>query len=324
MRVTVTGAGGFIGGHLVNRLVRDGHEVKAVDIKHLIDWHQINARAGSVRLDCSDQEEARIACDGVDWVFNLAADMGGMGFIETNRALCAEDVRTTLTMIQAARDTGVTRYFYASSACIYPAGRQESTDGFSLAEHEAYPAQPEEGYGWAKLYGELLADYFYVDYGLDTRVARFHNIYGTHTAWDGGREKAPAAVCRKIAHAALTGEMTIPVWGDGYQTRSFCWVDDAVEGIMRLMNAPRRYPPLNVGSSECVSIRELYDMVAEIAGITPVYAFDKSAPQGVRGRNSDNALIREVFAWEPSTPLSVGMKELYAWILGEVSLPAVE
>jgi GDP-D-mannose 3',5'-epimerase len=321
MRVTVSGAGGFIGGHLVNRLVNEGYEVRAVDIKKFKDWNQINLNAISLVADCSDPRQALEAVTGSEWVFNLAADMGGMGFIETHRALCAEDVLTTLTMIQAAESAGVARYFYASSACVYPADAQVSPDVIPLAEHMAIPAEPEAGYGWAKLYGELLARYFWEDYGLETRTARFHNIYGTDTAYQGGREKAPAAVCRKVAHAAYTGDTTVEVWGDGEQTRSFCWVDDCVEGILRLM-ASDVTEPLNIGSDELVTINGLYEMVAEHAGVKINLAHDLDAPQGVRGRNSDNELIKARLGWAPSTPLAVGMAELYDWVAGEVAHPA--
>lgn len=315
MRVSVLGAGGMIGGHLVNRLVDEGYEVRAVDIKRAKDWHQSNLNADNYQMDAST--EAFPAVEGSEWVFNLAADMGGIGFIEGNKAACMMTVLTTANVLQACVDAGVSRLFYSSSACAYSSVHQDAADAAALAEWMAYPALPEDGYGWEKLFGERLARHFYEDYGLETRVARYHNIYATHTTWDGGREKAPAAVCRKVAYAALTGDTTIDVWGDGEQTRSFCWIDDCIEGTMRLMESDVR-EPLNIGSDELVTINRLYEMVAEYADVDIVLAHDLDAPQGVRGRNSDNTLIRERLGWAPETPLSVGMAALYDWVAREM------
>lgn len=317
MNVACLGAGGMIGGHLVARLLHEGHTVRAVDIKRTQVWEQFHPEAENLVLDCSDPKDAHRAVQDQGWVFNLAADMGGIGYIEGNRAACAMTVLTTANVLRACRDLGVARVFYSSSACVYPADAQTSPDVVALAEHQAIPAEPEAGYGWEKLYGELLARYFFEDYGLETRVARYHNIYATHTTWQGGREKAPAALCRKVATAVATGEHTISIWGDGEQTRSFCWIDDCIDGTLRLMASNVR-EPINIGSSELVTVNQLVDLLEEIAGVTLERTYDLSAPQGVRGRNSDNTLVRERLGWQPSTPLRVGLERLYRWVAEQV------
>ena len=317
--VLVTGAGGFIGGHLVARLREQGTEhIRAVDRVPTQEWHQRFDDVDNVRADLRDLAACRRACDGVDTVYNLAADMGGMGFIESNKALCMLSVLISTHMLEAARQTGVQRFFYSSSACVYAAGKQESPEVEPLREADAYPAMPEDGYGWEKLFSERMARHFYEDFGLETRVARYHNVYGPSGTYDGGREKAPAAICRKVASAVLSGSHDIEIWGDGKQTRSFTYIDDCVEGTLRLTASDVR-EPLNVGSEQLVSINELVDMVEGIAGVTLTCRYDLTAPQGVRGRNSDNALIRERLGWAPSITLEDGLQETYKWVFDQMS-----
>ncbi len=317
--VLVTGAGGFIGGHLVARLREQGTEhIRAVDRVPTQEWHQRFDDVDNVRADLRDLAACRRACDGVDTVYNLAADMGGMGFIESNKALCMLSVLISTHMLEAARQTGVQRFFYSSSACVYAAGKQESPEVEPLREADAYPAMPEDGYGWEKLFSERMARHFYEDFGLETRVARYHNVYGPSGTYDGGREKAPAAICRKVASAVLSGSHDIEIWGDGKQTRSFTYIDDCVEGTLRLTASDVR-EPLNVGSEQLVSINELVDMVEGIAGVTLTRRYDLTAPQGVRGRNSDNALIRERLGWAPSITLEDGLQETYKWVFDQMS-----
>ena len=313
----VSGAGGFIGGHLVAALLRQGRTVRAFDQRSLSEWHQLHAGAENGVADLSQAEACRDALAGVVEVYNLASDMGGIGFIEGHKAACMLSVLINTQMLLAARDAGVERYFFSSSACVYPLGRQDSPDLAPLKESDAYPALPEDGYGWEKLFGERMCRHFREDFGLETRIARFHNIYGPRGAWTGGREKAPAAICRKVAEAALTGSGRIEIWGDGGQTRSFTYVDDCVEGTQRIVAGD--FPdPLNVGSSELVTIDELVTIVEEIAGVALERVYDTSAPQGVRGRNSDNTLIRETYGWEPSTSLRDGLAKTYPWIAEQV------
>ena len=317
--ILVTGAGGFIGGHLVRRLRQLGHtRIRAVDVKPLDSWHQLHTSADNRQADL----RVRAACDGVmegiEHVFNFAADMGGMGYIETHKAECMLSVLINTHLLLAARDAGAQRFFYASSACVYNADKQSDVDVTALREADAYPAQPEDGYGWEKLFGERMCRHFMEDFGLETRVARFHNVYGPNGAWRGGREKAPAAICRKVAESVLSGSGEIEIWGDGKQTRSFTYVDDCIEGTLRLMQSDVR-EPLNVGSSELVSVDELVSVVEDIAGVKLARRYDPSAPQGVRGRNSDNALISEKLGWEPSTPLATGMAVTYDWVRAQLS-----
>jgi nucleoside-diphosphate-sugar epimerase len=287
--------------------------VQCADIKPLDEWYQVHEGAENLVLDLKNLGNCREAVAGVSRVYNLAADMGGMGFIESHKADCMLSVLINTHLLLAARDAGVQRYFYASSACVYAAEKQTSTDVTALREGDAYPAMPEDGYGWEKLFSERMCRHFREDYGFETRVARFHNVYGPHGTWDGGREKAPAAICRKVIQAKRSGSLDIEIWGDGLQTRSFMWINDCIEGIGRPMESDVQ-EPLNIGSSELVSINRLVEVVEEIAGVRLVRRYNLDAPKGVRGRNSDNTLIRHLLGWEPSTPLAVGMKETYDWI----------
>jgi nucleoside-diphosphate-sugar epimerase len=313
-RVLVTGAGGFIGGHLVAALRDAGVEhIRGVDRTPLDGWYQRFDDVESVSADLSDAAACRRACDGVDTVYNLAADMGGMGFIENNKALCMLSVLISTHMLEAARAAGVSRFFYSSSACVYAAGKQESPAVEPLREADAYPAMPEDGYGWEKLFTERMCRHYWEDFGLETRVARYHNVYGPLGTFEGGREKAPAAICRKIAAAKLSGSNQIEIWGDGEQTRSFTYIDDCVEGTMRLTTSDVR-EPLNVGSDQLVTINELVDIVEGIAGMTLDRRYKLDAPQGVRGRNSDNSLITKRLGWAPSITLEYGLQKTYEWI----------
>jgi nucleoside-diphosphate-sugar epimerase len=311
--VLVAGGGGFIGGHLVADLERQGMRVRAVDVKPLDEWYQVSPDAENMVLDLSEIDACRRAVAGAGRVYNLAADMGGMGFIESNKALCMLSVLINTHMLMASRDEGVERFFFSSSACVYAADRQTSPDVTALAEADAYPAMPEDGYGWEKLFSERMCRHFREDFGVATRVARYHNVYGPHGTYDGGREKAPAAICRKVAEAKLTGSHAIEIWGDGEQTRSFMYVDDCVHGT-QLLAGSDVVDPINIGSSELVTINQLVSMVEEIAGIEVERRYKLDAPQGVRGRNSDNTLILEQLGWEPSISLRDGMERTYRWI----------
>ena len=313
----VTGAGGFIGGHLVQDLRRQGLMVRAVDMKPFSEWHQIRSDADNQQLDLSAIEACRTAVKGARCVYNLAADMGGMGFIENNKALCMLTVLESTHMLVAARDEQVERFFYASSACVYSAEKQTNTNVTALKESDAYPAMAEDGYGWEKLFTERMCRHFLEDFGLVTRIARYHNVYGPNGTYTGGREKAPAAICRKVAEAKLTGEEAISIWGDGEQTRSFMYIDDCVLGT-QLIALGKSADPVNVGSAELVSINQMVSIVEEIAGIQLKRDYELSAPQGVRGRNSDNTLIQELYGWEPSISLRTGLEKTYAWIYDNV------
>jgi GDP-D-mannose 3',5'-epimerase len=315
--VVVTGAGGFIGGHLVASLLSQGKSVRGVDVKPLSEWHQVHPAAESVRGDVSLLEDARAAVKDVAVVYNLAADMGGMGFIENNKAACMMSVLTSTHVLQAAKEVGVERYFYSSSACVYAAEHQTNPDVVPLKEADAYPAMPEDGYGWEKLFSERMARHYLEDFGVQTRVARYHNVYGEHGTWEGGREKAPAAISRKVATAAITGGKKIDIWGDGKQTRSFMYIDDCVHGTQMIANADDPVP-VNLGSAELVSINELVDIVEQIGGVKLERDHDLSAPQGVRGRSSDNTEILRRYGWEPSTSLADGLARTYSWIYDEV------
>jgi GDP-D-mannose 3',5'-epimerase len=312
--VLVAGAGGFIGGHLVARLREEGFErIRAVDVKPLDEWHQRFEEAENLSLDLREKVNCYRACEGVAEVYQLAADMGGIGFIEKNRALCMLSVLINAHVLLAAREMGVRRIFFSSSACVYSAEKQRSPDVVPLREEDAYPAMPEDGYGWEKLFSERLYRHFHEEFGLETRVARYHNVYGPHGAWEGGREKAPAAICRKVVEAKYTGRLEIEIWGDGTQTRSFMYVEDCLEGTRRLMRSDVS-EPINVGSSELVTIDRLVDIVEEIAGVRLRRRYRTDAPKGVNGRNSDNTKIRARLGWEPRIPLREGLERTYRWI----------
>jgi GDP-D-mannose 3', 5'-epimerase len=317
-RILVTGAGGFIGGHLVRDLLDGGATVRAVDKKPAEEWYQRFDEAENLELDLSRREACYAATEDVGQVYNLAADMGGMGFIELNKALCMLSVLINTHMLEASKDNGVERFLFSSSACVYAAEKQTDAEVQPLREEDAYPAEPEDGYGWEKLFSERMCRHFTEDFGLDTRVVRYHNVYGPEGTWDGGREKAPAAICRKVAQAKQSGNHEIEVWGDGQQTRSFTYITDCVHGTKALM-ASGHTEPVNLGSTELVTINQLIDIVEEIAGIKVERNYDLSAPQGVRGRNSDNTQLKAALGWEPSVSLHDGMAQTYAWIYDQLS-----
>ena len=309
-RAVVAGAGGFVGHHLVRFLKSNGYWVRGVDLK-APEYAETDADEFEL-LDLREWDNCLKATREVDHVYQLAADMGGIGFITAFRAdVARNNVLINAHMLEAAHQNAVSRYFYSSSACIYPMFKQHEPDVTPLKEEDAYPADPEEGYGWEKLYAEKLSQYYTDEGKLETRVARFHNIYGPLGTYEGGREKAPAAICRKVACAADGDE--IEIWGDGQQTRSFTYIDDCVEGIERLMRSNHRMP-LNLGSDRLISVDGLVDLVTSIAGKTLRKRHDTSKPQGVRGRNSDNSRCRQVLGWEPSTTLEEGLRQTYAWI----------
>jgi nucleoside-diphosphate-sugar epimerase len=318
----VCGAGGFIGGHLVKGLIANGvNVVRAVDVKPLEEWYQVTDGVENLALDLKDKENCLVAADGVSLVYQLAADMGGMGFIENNKALCMLSVLTNTHMLMAAQEKGAKRFFYSSSACVYNGEKQTSPDVVALKESDAYPALPEDGYGWEKLFSERMCRHFEEDYGLVSRVARYHNVYGPHGTWNGGREKAPAAICRKVIEAKNSGNLEINIWGDGKQTRSFMYIDDCVKGTQDIMESDID-EPINLGSSELVTINQLVDLAEEIGGVKLKRTYNLSAPKGVNGRNSDNTLILEKLGWEPSIKLRDGLERTYRWIEGEIAAGA--
>jgi len=319
-KIVVCGAGGFIGGHLVADLRRQGfNDIRAVDKKPFKEWYQKFDDVENLVLDLQEKEACDKAVAGCEIIYNLAADMGGMGFIELNRALCMLSVLINTHLLMAAREQKVVkRFFYASSACVYAADKQVNPNLTALTESDAYPAMPEDGYGWEKLFSERMCRHFSEDFGLLTRVARYHNVYGPHGTYDGGREKAPAAVCRKVIEAKLSGKHQIEIWGDGHQTRSFMYIDDCVLGTQSIMNSKNVTMPINLGSSEMVTINQLVDIVEEIAGIKLERSYNLKAPKGVNGRNSDNTLIKKLLDWEPSTSLRTGMEKTYRWIYDEI------
>jgi nucleoside-diphosphate-sugar epimerase len=313
-RAVVCGAGGFIGGHLVKGLQKHGVRViRAVDIKPVTEWFQTAADVENLSIDLRDKQTCLDAVADADHVYQLAADMGGMGFIQNNKALCMLNVLTSTNTLLAAQESCVSRFFYASSACVYNAEKQSSPNVVALKESDAYPALPEDGYGWEKLFSERMCRHFEEDFGMICRVARYHNVYGPHGTWAGGREKAPAAICRKVIEAKMTGSHEINIWGDGQQTRSFMFIDDCVEGTQRIMNSDLA-EPINLGSSQLVTINQLVDIVEEIAGVRLKRTYDLSAPKGVNGRNSDNSMILSRLSWAPSTRLRDGLEQTYRWI----------
>ena len=313
-RIVVTGAGGFIGGNLVATLRVRGHEkIRGVDRKPVTEWYQKFEDVENLTLDLNFKGNCEIAAEGAWEIYNLAANMGGMGFIENNKALCMLSVLINTHMLQAALKHGVERYFYSSSACVYNADKQRTFEAPSLKEEDAYPAMAEDGYGWEKLFSERMCRHFREDYGLRTRVVRFHNVYGPWGTWYGGREKAPAAICRKVIEAKLSGTHEIEIWGSGVQTRSFMYIDDCLKGIDLIMNS-EILEPINLGSSEAVTVNQLVDIVEEIAGIKLKRRYDLSSPKGVNGRNSDNTRIQQLLDWQPDTALRSGLEKTYRWI----------
>ena len=316
--IMVAGGGGFIGGWLVKELLERGHKVTSVDIKPMDQWHQVFSQATNLTRDLSKLELCLETTRGIDHVYNLAADMGGMGFIENNKAACMLSVLINTHLLVASKENGVSNYFFASSACVYNADKQSQTSGDPLKEEDAYPAMPEDGYGWEKLFSERMCRHFYEDYGLETRVARYHNVYGPNGTWDGGREKAPAAICRKVAEAKASSNKWIEIWGDGEQTRSFTYIEDCIKGSIMLMNSDVR-EPLNVGSSEMVSINSMVKIVESIAEVELERKYNLAAPKGVRGRNSDNTRIQNLLNWQPSISLRAGLSETYKWVEEQVN-----
>ncbi|NKB21216.1 MAG: NAD-dependent epimerase/dehydratase family protein [Alphaproteobacteria bacterium] len=316
--IVVAGGGGFIGGHLVRHLLKQGYtNIRSVDIKACDEWYQISDDVDNRQLDLRELNACQEATVGAVRVYNLACDMGGMGFIETNKAACMISVLINTHLLLASRSNSVQQYFYASSACVYNADKQVSADVIPLKEGDAYPAMPEDGYGWEKLFSERMCRHFYDDFGFDSRVFRFHNVYGPYGTYDGGREKAPAAICRKVIEAKLSGRHEIEIWGDGEQTRSFMYIDDCLYGMDRIMESEFR-APLNLGSDQMVSINQLVDIAETISGITLDRRYALDAPKGVRGRNSDNTLIEEVLNWVPSTSLEDGLDVTYRWIYDQI------
>jgi nucleoside-diphosphate-sugar epimerase len=323
-KIVVCGGGGFIGGHLIADLLKQGHEdLRAVDLKPFDEWYQVFPEVESLQLDLQDKGACETALDGAAVVYNLAADMGGMGFIENNRALCMLSVLINTHLLMAAKKFGVERFFYASSACVYAADKQVTADVIPLKEGDAYPAMPEDGYGWEKLFSERMCRHFREDFGTTTRVARYHNVYGPLGTYDGGREKAPAAICRKVIRAKLSGKHEIEIWGDGHQTRSFMYIDDCLKGTQAIL-ASDILEPLNLGSNEIVTINGLVDIVEDIAGIKLKRSYNLKAPKGVNGRNSDNTLIKKYLGWEPGIRLRDGLEKTYAWIYDQMTEGKVE
>lgn len=317
--VLVAGAGGFIGGWLVRNLLERGYtKIRAVDIKPKSEWYQEFSEVENLVMDLQGLEESKKAAKDTRLIYNLAADMGGMGFIENNKAACMLSVLINTHLLMAANEFNTQRYFYASSACVYNGLKQQDPNNPGLKEEDAYPALPEDGYGWEKLFSERMCRHYTEDFGIETRVARYHNVYGPNGTFDGGREKAPAAICRKVAQAKLSGKHEIEIWGDGEQTRSFTYIDDTVFGT-QLLTHSNFSEPLNLGSDEMVSINQLVDLAEEIAGIKLNRTYDLDAPKGVRGRNSENSLIQKELSWAPSISLMDGLTKTYKWIYDEIS-----
>ena len=317
MKCLIAGAGGFIGGHLMKRLQLDGHKIICADIKPISLWFQVCDKNKNLSLDLKDFNNCLQVCDGVDYIFNLACNMGGMGFIENNKAECMLSVLINTNLLRAAIQNKISKYYFSSSACVYNASKQNNTFIDGLKEEDAYPAMPEDGYGWEKLFSERMCRHFYEDFGLNVRIARYHNIYGPEGTYDGGREKAPAALCRKIINAKLKKEKNIEVWGDGEQTRSFLYIDDCIEATMSIFNS-NFTDVFNIGSEEQVSINQMIDKIEEIAGFKVERNYDISKPKGVRGRSSDNSLINSKINWSPKFSLKDGLERTYSWIYNSI------
>lgn len=313
MSYLVVGAGGFIGGHLVSRLIKEKKKVTCVDIKPLDMWFQKFEACKNLSLDMKKYNNCLRVSENIDYVINLACNMGGIGFIENNKAECMLSVLINTNLLQACKNNKVKKYFFSSSACAYNTNLQKNTNLFGLKEEDAYPAMPEDGYGWEKLFSERMCRHFYEDFGIETRIARFHNIYGPIGTYDGGREKAPAALCRKVIEAKINGNNTIDVWGDGNQTRSFLYIDDCIEAIFRLFESDFR-EPINIGSDEKVSINQLILIIEKIAGVQLDKNYQLDKPKGVNGRSSDNTLIKKVLNWDYQFKLSEGILKTYQWI----------
>jgi GDP-D-mannose 3', 5'-epimerase len=314
--ILVAGAGGFIGGSLIRYFLNKGFtNIRAVDKKPLTDWYQRFPEVDSLHMDLSDKHNAVRAVEGAVEVYDLAADMGGMGFIEKFRIECLRSILINTHLIEASYDAGVNRYFYASSACVYNTTLQQDANVTALKESDAYPAMAERGYGWEKLVSEMFCQEYWAERGLETHIARFHNVYGPNGTWFGGREKAPAALCRKVIEAKDTNKLDIEIWGDGSQTRSFQYIDDCTYGIDQIMHCDALIAtPINLGTSELVSINQLVSYIEEIGNVKLQRHYDLTAPRGVVGRNSDNTFIKEILHWEPSTSLKEGLRKTYAWI----------
>ena len=317
MKCLIAGAGGFIGGHLMKRLQLDGHEIICADIKPISLWFQVSDKNKNLSLDLKDFNNCLQVCDGVDYIFNLACNMGGMGFIENNKAECMLSVLINTNLLRASLQNKISKYYFSSSACVYNASKQNDTFINGLKEEDAYPAMPEDGYGWEKLFSERMCRHFYEDFGLDVRIARYHNIYGPEGTYDGGREKAPAALCRKIINAKLKKEKKIEVWGDGEQTRSFLYIDDCIEATMSVFDS-NFTDVFNIGSEEQVSINQMIDKIEEIADFKVERNYDISKPKGVRGRSSDNSLINSKINWSPKFSLKDGLERTYYWIYNSI------
>ena len=315
-KILVAGGGGFIGGHLVAHLRSNGYSVRSVDIKPREEWYQVFDDVDNISLDLQKLENCYESIEGFDVVYNLACDMGGMGFIENNKALCMLSVLINTHLLKASKELKVNKFLYSSSACVYNASKQIDTD-VSLREEDAYPAQPEDGYGWEKLFSERMCNHFYEDFSLDCRIVRFHNVYGPYGTYEGGREKAPAAICRKLIEAKLSGKHQIEIWGDGSQTRSFMYIEDCLTGLEKIMESDFR-DPINLGRDDQISINDLIEIIENIAGIKVKRNYNLEAPLGVRGRNSNNDLIKRVLGWEPSIPMEVGLEKTYRWIYDQM------
>jgi nucleoside-diphosphate-sugar epimerase len=318
--ILVCGAGGFIGGHLVRKLLDDGKTVRAVDKKPKTEWYQLHDEAQNIVLDLSDEANCRLACNGVDEVYQLAADMGGMGFIEKFRIECMRSVLINVHMLESAQKAGVKKYFYSSSACAYNVDKQQEVTSRGLKESDAYPANAERGYGWEKLYSEMLGQEYVAERGMEVYIARFHNVYGPNGTWRGGREKAPAALCRKVATVVETEGSSMEVWGDGKRVRTYMFIDDCIMGIQKIMGCSKLIgKPINLGSEERMSVDGMIDEIESAAGICGINrVYQPDAPKGVVGRASDNTMIREILGWEPSTSFHDGIKITYDWIHQQV------